>query len=402
MVEISVVIPAYNAVDYLDEAICSIINQSFRDLEIICVDDGSTDNTLEVLQSYASKDDRIHVYHQENQGAGGATDNGISKAKGKYLYLMDADDILDLNALEELYNLMEEKDLDFVIFKAITYDQDTDKYIEDKYYTMPKLHECVGDSVFYWKDIGDTIFNMCVTPWSKLYRRDLIEKSREEYPSYLIYHDNILFFQMLFNSRRAYFLDKFLYTYRIHSSSLVNSNNERSIHIIETYNFIIKRFMDYGHFEEYKETLYNRKINLCHYRYKLVKDEFKELFFVEMKKDFEKIIGHERYDEFYSSLYSYHRRLFDYVIKSNNHVEYDLRNELYELSKENKKLKNEENSLQKQVKNLKSKNKELKKNNEELKKKNKSLSKFNKSILSSKSWKITKPFRALMNFIRKL
>ena len=118
MVEISVVIPAYNAVAYLDEAINSIINQSFTDLEIICVDDGSTDNTLDVLQSYASKDDRIQVYHQENQGHDGAIDTGISKAKGKYIYLMDADDILDLNALEELYDIMEEKDLDFVIFKA--------------------------------------------------------------------------------------------------------------------------------------------------------------------------------------------------------------------------------------------------------------------------------------------
>ena len=393
MVEISVVFPAYNAVDYLDEAISSLINQSFRDLEIICVDDGSTDNTLEVLQSYASKDDRIHIIHQENQGPGGATGTGISKAKGKYLYIMDADDILDLNALEELYDIMEEKDLDFVIFKAITYDQDTGEYIEENYYTMPKLHECVGDSVFYWKDIGDTIFRICVTPWSKLYRLDLIKKIMGEYPGHLVYHDNILFFRLLFNSKRAYFYNKFLYTYRIHSKSAVNANNEKNVQIIETHNLIAKTFMDYGHFEEYKETLYNRKIGISYFRYKLVHDKFKEFFFSEMKKDFVKIIGHERYDEFYSSLYPFYRFLFDNVIKSSNHIEYDLRIELHDLTNENEKLKNEANSLNKQVKNLKKKNKKKKK-------KNKSLSKFKKSVLSSKSWKITKPFRAFMNFLR--
>ena len=84
MVEISVIIPAYNAIDYMDESLDSIINQSFKDLEIICVDDGSTDNTLERLEYYASKDSRIQVYTQENQGPGGATNTGLSKAKGKY------------------------------------------------------------------------------------------------------------------------------------------------------------------------------------------------------------------------------------------------------------------------------------------------------------------------------
>ena len=393
MVEISVIIPAYNAIDYLDEALDSIINQSFKDLEIICVDDGSTDTTLERLEYYASKDSRVQVYTQENQGPGGASNTGLSKANGKYVYFMDADDILDLNALEELYNIMEEKDLDFVIFKAINYDQDTDKYFEDSYFTMPKLHEVVGDTVFDWRDIGNTIFDICVTPWSKLYRHDLVKKSGAQFPLELIYHDNIFFWEIMFNSSRIYFYDKILYTRRVHSSSLVHSHNEKSVHTIKTNNLIFKTFMDYGHFEDFKEFLYNRKVRLINTRYNLIMDEFKEFFFTEMKKDFEKIIGNEKYDEFYSSLYSFNRKFFDNVIKSSNHIEYDLRNELHDLTNESEKLKNEVNSLNNQVKNLKRKNKGLQK-------KNKSLSKFKKSVLSSKSWKITKPFRAFMNFLR--
>ena len=178
MAEISVILPAYNAIDYLDESLNSIINQSFRDLEIICVDDGSTDNTLELLNEYAKKDERIQVYSHENRGPGGATNTGLSKATGKYIYLMDADDILDLTALEEFYNIMEEKDVDMIIFPSILYYEDTETYEKDEYFSMSKIYEIVGDNVFNWRDIDDLIFKISVTPWSKLYKHEIIKKSR--------------------------------------------------------------------------------------------------------------------------------------------------------------------------------------------------------------------------------
>lgn len=128
MAEISVIIPAYNVIDYIDECLNSIINQTFTDLEIICVNNKSTDNTLERLYEYAEKDSRIQVYAQENLGPGGSTNTGLDKTTGKYIYLMDADDILDLNALEEFHNIMEEKDVDMIIFPSIDYDEDTGKY----------------------------------------------------------------------------------------------------------------------------------------------------------------------------------------------------------------------------------------------------------------------------------
>ena len=409
MVEISVIIPAYNAIDYLDEAIESIINQSFKDLEIICVDDGSTDNTLERLEYYASKDSRIQVYTQENQGPGGATNTGLSKAKGKYIYFMDADDILDLNALEELHSIIEEKDLDFVILKAICYDQDTDEYYEQDYFTMPILHECVGDSVFDWRDIGNVIFKISVTPWSKLYKHELIKKSGAKFPLNLIYHDNIFFWEILFNSNRIYYYDKILYTRRVHSSSLVHSHNEKTVDTIKTNNLIFQTFMDFGHFEEFKEFLYNRKVSLVNFRYDLIRVEFKEYFFIEMKKDFEKIIGHEKYDDFYSNLRPKNKKYFDNVINSNSHIEYDLSNELFRLETKNKKLnkevkslKNKNKKLNNDVKSLKDKNRKFSKENKDLNKKVNKLNKSNESLLSSKSWKITRPFRAFMNFLRKL
>ena len=108
MVKVSVVVPVYNVENFLRECLDTIINQSLKDIEIICVNDGSTDSSLDILYEYQEKDDRISVFSQENGGHAVATNVGMKKATGKYLFLMDSDDILELNALEDTYNLAEE------------------------------------------------------------------------------------------------------------------------------------------------------------------------------------------------------------------------------------------------------------------------------------------------------
>ena len=94
MVKVSVIIPIYNVENYLEECLDSIVNQTLKDIEIICVNDGSTDNSLDIINKYAAKDDRITVIDQENGGHAVATNRGMDLAKGKYLYLMDSDDFV--------------------------------------------------------------------------------------------------------------------------------------------------------------------------------------------------------------------------------------------------------------------------------------------------------------------
>ena len=91
---LSVIIPVYNCEEYLDESVGGILNQTFQDIEVICVDDGSTDNSLKKLQEFAKEDSRMQVFHQENQGGGAARNFALTKATGKYLYFMDADDVI--------------------------------------------------------------------------------------------------------------------------------------------------------------------------------------------------------------------------------------------------------------------------------------------------------------------
>ena len=96
--EISIIIPVYNVEKYLDECLNSAANQTFENIEIICVNDGSTDGSLEILESHASKDKRIRIISQENKGVSSARNEGLDAARGKYIYFMDSDDYMDLNA----------------------------------------------------------------------------------------------------------------------------------------------------------------------------------------------------------------------------------------------------------------------------------------------------------------
>lgn len=117
MNKISVIIPAYNSQEYIKDAIESIMRQTLKDIEIILVDDGSTDDTFKICKDYSLMDKRIKVIHQENKGISGARNTGIDNATGEYISFVDSDDTIELNMYEELYNCVTqygEDKIDFI------------------------------------------------------------------------------------------------------------------------------------------------------------------------------------------------------------------------------------------------------------------------------------------------
>ena len=105
--KISIIVPVYNVEKYLERCLDSLINQTLKDIEIICINDGSTDNSSEILKEYAKKDSRIIIINQNNQGISVARNNGMNKAKGKYIGFVDSDDWVDLDFFEKLYKAAE-------------------------------------------------------------------------------------------------------------------------------------------------------------------------------------------------------------------------------------------------------------------------------------------------------
>lgn len=134
---VNIIIPVYNTEKYLKQCIDSAINQSFRDINIILVDDGSTDSSPEICESYAKIDSRITVIHKENGGQSSARNVGIDAADGKYLYFLDSDDYISENAIEELVNVAEKENADVVFFEADSFmdfgENSVDANIIDRY-----------------------------------------------------------------------------------------------------------------------------------------------------------------------------------------------------------------------------------------------------------------------------
>ena len=122
MIKISVIIPVYNAEKYLRECLDSVIGQALQDIEIICVDDGSTDSSLSVLQKYAAKDTRLKIVVQANQGAAAARNVGMAVAQGEYLAFLDADDLYCPEALQTAYACATKSNADMVVFEADFFD----------------------------------------------------------------------------------------------------------------------------------------------------------------------------------------------------------------------------------------------------------------------------------------
>ena len=327
--------PVYNGEDYLEKSVDCILNQTLTDWEMICVDDGSTDSSLEILNKIASKDSRISVYHQENRGGGAARNSALQHATGEYLYFMDADDELDLNAFSEFYEISKEHDLDFVIFKAINYAEDTGEYFETDYYNMAKIANFASGRVFSFDDLGDLIFNISVTPWCKFYNLDFVKRSGAKFLEGSIFHDNQFFWEVLFNAKRMYFIDKSYYTRRRHSASSTGAGDIRYINIINVVNNIIRLFEKYDRLNDFKDILYNKKVLWTYTRYVEIKDEFKTEFYDELKRDYANTP-----DDFTDFLDTKNRFIFESVLNSKTKREFDLLLRNYELRQQNSELKN--------------------------------------------------------------
>ena len=367
MVKISVVVPIYDVEEFLEECLDSIINQTFKDIEIICIDDGSTDNSLNILKKYSSFDSRIRVISQENCGHAVATNLGITLSKGKYLFLMDSDDILELTAFEELFYYAEEKNVDFLIFQAMNYIMDEDRYYKSELYSLKKLVNLVGSNIFKYENVKDLIFDIPVTPWSKLYRTEFIKKSGAKFPEGLVFDDNIFFFEILFNAERIVIYEKYLFIRRWYNYSSTTNGDKRFMDSIDINNLTIDLFKKYGVFEEFKKELYNRKVNLGNFRFVRIKDEFKGIYFEKLQNDFKSLVNDGLYEDYVKNLNERNKYIFNSVLDSQTAMEfkykilyYDLRNKNSNLNKKIYELENIVNDLNKKLQIAEENNKLLK------------------------------------------
>lgn len=252
---LSFIVPVYNVAAYLDECLESLCGQTYQNLEIICVDDGSTDNSLSVLQDWKERDSRIKIISQENRGVSCARNRGLKQASGEYIGFVDGDDYLDVNAAE------------IIIEKALTHDADIVVYGGRAFPETQWVTEVFGPRDIVRKDDGRLMIfeeRGCIPSASnKVYRRRLLVENNIEFNESLVLgEDNSLQFLVFPLSKKVVFISNRFYHYRFNREGSAVTEEFKNklpqlIKHIDVFDYIASEWEQRGYLKDCKPQFLN-------------------------------------------------------------------------------------------------------------------------------------------------
>lgn len=298
---ISIVIPIYNVEDYLHRCIESVIAQSYTNLEIILVNDGSTDSSLTICKRYEKCDPRIKVINKSNGGLSSARNVGLSNSNGRYISFIDSDDYIAKTYIEELYESIKDKNADiaFCNYQIVT----TKELITN----VEKCNNRFVDTVYSnKKDIMQLFFNnkcgLAVIAWNKLYSKNLFVDV--QYPEGSIYEDEATTYKLFYKSLKVVFHNSVLYYYYQRSNSITNSHlEEKNLVVFDRLEEIVE-FYTYN-----SEPILEKKAKI-----RLLKNG--SIYYYRAKKEYKKNeddLNGERIIELYKGKYEYYLRKYKFI-----------------------------------------------------------------------------------------
>lgn len=240
---ISVIMPVYNVEKYLKTALDSILNNTFKNIELVCIDDGSTDHSMEILEFYANRDKRVKVLKQNRKGPSAARNAGLEVATGQFISFVDSDDFVSFNAYEVLYDVTKGKDIDLVIFGANAFPaEEVPEWIWNIINTTGKYYEnCNGAKIIFEEPAARPFL------WLHLVKRSLLEKPKKiRFDETMILGEDQLFqFSYFLKAKNIAVLGDKLYNYRIsRNGSLMQMYSSRKIQKVETHLMLVKKIID--------------------------------------------------------------------------------------------------------------------------------------------------------------
>lgn len=240
MPKVSIIVPVYNVEKYIDKCLSSLVNQTLNDIEIIIVNDGSIDNSEQIILKYKEKYPSKIVYlKKENGGLSDARNFGMPYAKGDYIAFLDSDDYVELDTYEKLYNRAIQTDADMV---------ECDFYWE---YSDKKIHDTSAN----YKDESDMYANARVVAWNKLYKKDLIINSGIKFPKGLRYEDLEFFYKILPQLKKIELINEPLIHYVQRYNSITYVQNEKTADIFAILDNIINYYKWISLYNEYNQEL---------------------------------------------------------------------------------------------------------------------------------------------------
>jgi glycosyltransferase involved in cell wall biosynthesis len=318
MPKVSIIVPVYNVETYLSECLDSLLNQTLNDIEILCVNDGSTDSSPKILEHYTQKDARIKVFSKPNSGYGHTMNVGLDNARGEYIGIVESDDFVPSEMYKELYEKAIQNDLDFIKADFYRFTKENGE-LNLEYNALAK-----GNTAYYNRVLDPAehveVFKFIMNTWSGIYKRDFIEKfhiRHNETPG-ASFQDNGFFFQTFCQAKRIMFLNKPYYMNRRDNPNSSVKSKEKVFCIRDEYDFIYNFLLSHPELKQRYIYIYSlKKFHNYIFTYQRIADEFKIMFLEHFSETFQLAMSKNELDR--SLFTNYEWRTLNEIIADPHH-----------------------------------------------------------------------------------
>lgn len=318
-IKVSVIIPVYNTENYLKKCLDSVLAQTLKEIEIICVDDGSTDKSLDIVKRYQEIDNRFIILKQNNQFAGAARNNGLKIARGEYIAFLDADDFYVTNALEQLYEKAKRYKLDFIKGRFYYLNDKNNDIYESDYSKKNCVKSELTNRIIQFIEAPEQFIYIADVPWNGLYKRSFLRDNDIKFNNLRCVNDHSFFIECLLAKSKFMVTDVYVNYYRVgQNDSLIVKKAKYFNCQIESYNIVKKLLQKYNVSEKYKQIILSRELNAIFGWYEKLKEDQKYY--------------NEREKLIYSFLKDYNESDVGYTFLQNfvyKEAYYKLKNQLY-------------------------------------------------------------------------
>lgn len=287
MYKVSIILPIYNVSQYLRECLDSVVRQTLEEIEIICVNDGSTDDSLDIINEYAAKDSRIVVITGPNGGYGKAMNKGVDRATGEYVGIVEPDDYVALTMFEDLYQEAKEQNLDFIKADFYRFGRNEHGDMDMRYVLLDSTKERYGEVLYPNQD--PSLIKFTMNTWSGIYRRGFLEEHHirhHETPG-AAFQDNGFFFQTTIYAERAMIINRPYYRNRRDNPNSSVNNKEKVYCVNAEYDFIRDILMkDREIWERFKYMYSWKKFHNYLFTIQRIGEQFKKEYIQRMSVEF--------------------------------------------------------------------------------------------------------------------
>lgn len=302
MIKISVIVPVYNVEKYLDKCLTSLVNQTLNEIEIIIVNDGSTDNSINIIKKYEKKYKNIKAFNKKNGGLSDARNFGLKKATGQYIAFLDSDDYITFDMYEKMYNKAKSGNFDIVVCDL--------NYIFDN-----KTKKAFSNIKIDTYDIKKTMLDIYPAAWNKIFKKELFDYG-VTFKKNVWYEDVEFIYKLIPYVKSIGVVHEHLHQYVQRQGSIMTTYDERIYHYIDNWNGIINFYKNKNIYNEYKNEL-----EYCYVRYiyatfikqatRLNLEDFDKAVSIAIKNVKENFPSYRTNKYFYSSLKGIYLILFN-------------------------------------------------------------------------------------------